>query len=336
LIIDREEYGDVGTIDIADACSRLKAFTLPELEAHCFPHRRPILYRSDTVILREGHLAEFHGPRGIGKTWLRQTLALLAATGGSAMGFHVEEPVRVLDTDGEMAGEELQERYLSLRQMLRLPQTDNLTIIGADWQDGFLPRLDTIAGQDAIEPFVDAADLVILDNRSTLFDPEGEKDPTAWQPAQNWLLSLRRRRKAVLVIHHSNRQGTARGHSKPEDVMNLLVKLSRPEGYTADQGARFLLEFEKTRGCHGAAVAPFTASLEPDGWHVEGDDGGHQAIRKLRDHLNLRHKAGDRPKSASAAISGAKVNRNAGFAAWAELKERGELRQHHEGGYFLG
>ena len=35
--------------------------------------------------------------------------------------------------------------------------------------------------------FVDAADLVILDNRSCLFDPEGEKDASAWQPAQEWL-----------------------------------------------------------------------------------------------------------------------------------------------------
>src|SRR6185295_5195824 len=109
-------------------------------------------------------------------------------------------------------------------------------------------RLDTEEGQQFIEPVVDAADLVILDNRSCLFDPEGEKDPTAWQPAQDWLLSLRRRGKAVLLGHHSNRQGGARGHSKSEDPMNLLVRLTRPEDYSQEQGARFLVTFDKCRG----------------------------------------------------------------------------------------
>lgn len=103
--------------------------------------------------------------------------------------------------------------------------------LAADWQDGYLPRLDTLPGRLAIEPFVAQADFIILDNRSSLFDPEAEKDPTAWQPAQDSLLSLRRRRKAVLIVHHSNRMGGARGHSKPEDVMELLIKLTRPEGY---------------------------------------------------------------------------------------------------------
>jgi hypothetical protein len=316
----------------------LRAFTLPELERHVFEHRRPLLLREDTVVLREGHLGEIYGLRGIGKTWFTQTLALIAAAEGSALGFRAEEPVRVLHIDGEMAGEELRDRYADLRRQLGITtaQTANLTIIGADWQDGFLPRLDTPGGRLAVEPFVDAADLVILDNRSTLFDPDSEKDPTAWQPAQDWLLSLRRRRKAVLIVHHSNRQGGARGHSKPEDVMNLLIKLTRPEGYTADQGARFLVEFEKTRGCHGSAVAPFTASLQADGWQVEGVDDTNHVTRKLREYLDLAHRAGDRPKSANAAINGAKVGRNAGLRAWADLRSSGDLREHHNGGFYLG
>lgn len=314
----------------------LRAFTLPELEAHTFEHRRPILRRDDAMILCEGQIGEIYGLRGIGKTWVVQTLALIAASGGcSALGFHADEPVRVLDIDGEMAGEEKRDRYVELRQRLGRPSTPNLTILAADWQDGFLPRLDTPGGRLAVEPFVEAADLIILDNRSTLFDPESEKDPSAWQPAQDWLLSLRRRRKAVLIVHHSNRQGGARGHSKPEDVMNLLIKLTRPEGYTADQGARFVVEFDKVRGCHGPAVAPFTASLQPDGWRVDGIDETDQITRKLREYLHLAHKAGDRPKSANAAITGAKVGRNAGLRAWAEFRSAGELREHPDGGYFL-
>jgi AAA domain len=315
----------------------LRTLTLPELEHHEFEYRRPILWRDGTVILREGYLAEVYASRGIGKTWLAQTFAYIAATAGTALGFHAEEPIRVLHIDGEMAGPELQERYGLIREKVGGAAPENLVVLAADWQDEFLPRLDTAAGRLAVEPFVEKADLIILDNRSTLFDPESEKDPVAWQPAQDWLLSLRRRRKAALVVHHSNRQGGARGHSKPEDVMNILIKLTRPEGYTADQGATFVLEFEKTRGVYGAAVAPFTASLTPTGWQVAGLTGeADHATRKLREYLVVAHRAGERPKSASRAISQAQVNRNAGFTAWAKLKDAGELRQHPEGGWFLG
>ena len=121
-----------------------------------------------------------------------------------------------------------------------------MTIIAADWQDDYLPRLDTEAGQTEIEPYVENADLIVLDNRSRLVDPDGEKDPSAWQPMQDWLLSLRRRGKAVLLGHHSNRMGGARAHSKAEDPMNLLINLTRPDDYRQDQGARFAVTFDKS------------------------------------------------------------------------------------------
>ena len=141
----------------------------------------------------------------------------------------------------------------------------------------------------------------------------------------------------MLIVHHSNRQGGARGHSKPEDVMNILIKLSRPEGYSADQGARFLLEFEKTRGVHGSAVAPFAASLTPERLALGRRRRKRpMTLKKLETYLALAHRAGDRPKSASRAITQAQVKRQAGFAAWAELRERGELKEHPHGGWFLG
>src|SRR5580765_7704032 len=111
-----------------------------------------------------------------------------------------------------MASDELQERFANLCRLLRVPapslwDAGALTVIGADWQPDYLPRLDTREGQEAIEPCVEQADVIQFDNRSCLFDPEGEKDPTAWQPAQDYCLSLRRRGKAVMLAHHSNRQG---------------------------------------------------------------------------------------------------------------------------------
>jgi hypothetical protein len=226
----------------------------------------------------------------------------------------------------------LQGRLRLLCDLLHVEPTPRLVLVAADWQKDYLPRLDTPEGQGAIEPFVGAADLVFLDNRSCLFDPEGEKDATAWDNAQTYLLSLRRRGKAVMLAHHSNRQGGARGHSKAEDAMNLLLKLTRPEGYTQDQGARFLVEFDKARGVHGAAAAPFVAALTPNGWVVEGQHVVEDsATRKLRDYVLAAEAAGELPKTASQAISGARVNKAAGLRAWGQLLQQGRVRKDAEG-----
>jgi hypothetical protein len=332
---ERDVHADAPTAP-APIAQTVRGFTAVELQCHTFEYRRPLLWRGDKPLLREGHLAEIYAVRGVGKTWLAMLLGYIAANPGTeALGFRSEEAANVLIVDGEMASPEVQERSRTTAQILGVAPSANITIVAADWQDHYLPRLDTPAGWQGIEPFVDAADLIILDNRSSLFDPEAEKDPTAWQPAQDWLLSLRRRRKAVVIVHHSNRQGGARGHSKPEDVMDLLIKLTRPEGYSAEEGARFTLEFDKARGVHGAALVPFTACLTPDGWQIEDGADENAASGKLREYLDLAHRAGERPKSANTAITRAHVNRNAGLRAWAALKHDGALQLHPDGGFYL-
>lgn len=322
---------------------QLLALTLADLATHQFPPRRPLLYRGESVVFREGHIGQIYAERGFGKSWLMQTIALVMATSIEALGFRNPAPCRVLYVDGEMASEELQERSANLCRVLHVPErsplldTGALTIIAADWQSDYLPRLDTLEGQEAIEPFVENADMVMLDNRSCLFDPEGEKDPTAWQPAQDYLLALRRRGKAVMLAHHSNRQGGARGISKAEDPMNLLLKLTRPEDYSQDQGARFLVTFDKARGVYGAAAAPFIAALTPTGWTVEPVDGAEEdsAAKRLREYLRLANTVNERPNSASAAVRAAHVNRNKGFEAWASMRKSGEVAEHPDGGYYV-
>jgi putative DNA primase/helicase len=334
---EREDYSDVDTLDAEDR-PRLVSLSLERLSRQVFPERQPILMRGETAVFRQGHLGQVYAERGFGKSWFSYSLGMVAASGRDAMGFHAPDACRVLIIDGEMASGEIQERTELLRDRLGIPTSASLSIVAADWQDGFLPRLDTPEGQSAIEPDIAAADLIILDNRSCLFDPDGEKDPAAWQPAQDWLLSLRRRGKAVLVVHHSNRMGGARGHSKAEDPMNLLIKLTRPEDYRQDQGARFLVTFDKSRGAYGSAVAPFLAQLGPNGWTVESatEHRGASISDKLVEYLTLAHEAGERPTSANAAIRGAHVNRSEGLRAWAELVKAGTIRLHHGGGWFCG
>ena len=287
--------------------------TLRELHMYPFPVRRTLLTRGKTPIFCAGHIGGIYSVRGTGKTWFAQTLALVAASGGSALGFSAPSPVRVLYIDGEMAAGDIQKRFNFLCDRLHMVRTDNLVIVAADWQNPFPPRLDTPEGQQYVESHVEQADLIFLDNRSCLFDPEGEKDPAAWQPAQDWLLSLRRRGKAALPVHHSNRQGGARGHSKPEDAMDLLIKLTRPDDYVQDQGARFDVEFTKSRGAHGPDLAPFRARLTPDGWTTESTGTASNVRAKFIEYVRVCAAAGDRPKSKSSAVKGVGGNRAIGF-----------------------
>jgi putative DNA primase/helicase len=333
---EREDYSDCGTIDAEDiGPPRLVGLTYAELARQVFPERRAIFMRGDTAVFREAHLGQVYAERGFGKTWFLQTLALVAAEGSSAIGFRSPSPCRVTYVDGEMSAQDIQERFLLLGERLGVCAEPPIKVVAADWQESFLPRLDTAAGQAALEPFIEGAELVILDNRSCLFNPDGEKDPSAWQAAQDWLLSLRRRGKAVLLGHHSNRLGGARGHSKSEDPMNLLIKLARPDDYQQDQGARFIATFDKCRGAYGPGVAPFLAHLTPDGWRTESADGTQQqsASGKLLHFVKLSNEAGERPRSANDAISKARIGRNLGLAAWADLLKNGSLKRHPDGGF---
>jgi len=310
-----------------------RAMTMHELSAFVFPARRVLLTRAGIPVIRAGSLGEIHALRGTGKTLFARSIEIAAATGTSAFGFEAPEPCRVLRVDGEMLGIDLKARDEQLGLALNVAPCENLVTIAADWQETPFPRLDTAKGQAFIEPFVEAADLIVLDNRSCLFDPEAEKDPTAWAPAQEWLLSLRRRGKAVITVRHSNRTGGARGHSKSEDVIDVSMKLSRPDNYRASQGARFRVEFDKARGVYGAAVEAFVTSLATDGWIVEGAASGPE--RRLREYLRSAGDARDRPKSATAAIAAARVQKKAGLKVWAAMLHRREIVQHPEGGFGL-
>jgi AAA domain len=98
-------------------------------------------------------------------------------------------------------------------------------------------NLATAEGQHGIERVLDGADLVILDNLSTLFPNGSESASDAWVPMQNWLLKLRRRGVAVLFVHHAGTNGRQRGTSRREDVLDTVIALRRPENYSPDQGA---------------------------------------------------------------------------------------------------
>lgn len=234
-----------------------------------FPKRDWLLY----PFIQEKGTAMLYARTGIGKTYMAMSIALAVSAGKSFLNFRVDNPHKVLYIDGEMAADEVKDRFVSLSKGMGINplQNENLFIWTPDRQkDYIMPNLIKDSGQRAIDDFLNTnpVDLVILDNLSVLCNGIRENDAESWANFQEWLLSLRRRNFAVLEIQHAGKGGDYRGSSKQQDLLNYVVELKRPENHKKSDGARFEIHFEKTRGLRGDATESYEAQLQ------DTNDGG--------------------------------------------------------------
>ena len=206
-------------------------------------------------------LALLYAPRGLGKTYLALTVACGVSLGSPVLRWETHKPRKVLFVDGEMPGGMLRERLAGILHGLGKIPTDTLQIVTPDCQPDFIPNLAISEGQAALEPMLTGVELLILDNLATLCRVGKENESESWLPIQTWLLTLRRRGIAVLLVHHANKSGGQRGTSSREDVMDSVIALRPIKDRTPEDGARFEVHFEKARGIAGSAIEPFEATL---------------------------------------------------------------------------
>jgi AAA domain-containing protein len=221
-------------------------------------------------IVAPGTAALIYGPPGVGKSFAALGLALAAAGGTSFLGWTAPRPHNVLYLDGEMRPEAVAGR-------LRLfgPPPPSLRMWLATAEKG--PRLD-LSTLDGLSRLVDSwgeVDLVIIDSLSSLVGGGfKQRDPDRWHEMRYFLGLQRRAKRAVVMVHHANRDGAMRGISRRADAMDLIMALRRPRDWQPADGARFALHLEKARHLTGPGLAPIEAQLCPgaDGraewrWH---------------------------------------------------------------------
>jgi putative DNA primase/helicase len=250
----------------------LKAITIKNLLSLEIQPREMIL----NPIIPEQGLVMIHAPRGVGKTHVSLLVAHAVAMGCQIFNgkWISSRPHKVLFVDGEMPLVVMQERLAKIisSSESEMVTEDNLLIITPDLQDTGLPDLSTLQGQQTIEEHLKDVKLLILDNYSALCRRGRENESESWIPLQEWFLTLRRRGIAVLLIHHSNKNGAQRGTSRKEDILDTVITLRKPENYDPREGARFEVHYEKARGFFGEEAAPFEASLREENgmftWHV--------------------------------------------------------------------
>lgn len=263
--------------------SLVTAIDLPGFLAMKLPPRATML----TPWLPEQGLAMIHAPRGTGKTRVAHGIAHAIATGSGFLQWKATRAQRVLLIDGEMPAAVLQLMLQATAEASQatLPDPNYFRIAAADLVRDGLPDLADQTAQQFYADVVADADLVLVDNLSTLCRTLKENDADSWGSVQSWALSMRRSGKSVLLIHHGGKSGSQRGTSKKEDVLDTVIALRRPPDYTADQGARFEVHFEKSRGFHGTDAEPFEARLTSNQWAISsiksGDDQSTlSALRK--------------------------------------------------------
>lgn len=262
---------------------KAKARSLRDLLDAPFPLREHMVF----PWLRQGESAMIWAATGVGKTMLTMTVALMVAGGGRALGWESYKPRKVLIVDGEMAREDLQDRARMLMETVegidKEAAADNLAIMARTWQTpgAEFPELNGTDGQDDVLRAAKrhGADLVVLDNFSTLADVKDENDAAAMGPTLTFLMRLKAERIGCILVHHSGKTGsTFRGSSRLEATFEVTLGLRRQDGAEIAAGAAFTTEWTKYRGEPHPSMRPRDVRLVNGGaagpqWSVEAAEG---------------------------------------------------------------
>jgi AAA domain/DnaB-like helicase N terminal domain len=256
-------------------------------------------------LLTKRSMAEIFAWRGVGKTWAALSAAHAIATGGTFLKWTASKPRPVLFVDGELDTASLQLRIHSLDATAKCP-ADKLKLLCCDMQDDPFPHLASRAAQVLIEDVLGDSELLVLDNLSALAPSSNEQESEHWTNIQAWLLDLRRRGVASLFLHHAGHSGWARGTTRREDLLDLVIELRRPKDYVASEGLRVEVHFTKTRGMLANGAEPIEASLSTDldgkllwTWHALDDKRTQQvvALRQAGNSFREIEKLTDIPRS---------------------------------------
>ncbi len=266
-MIDFDQASNAELDRIAELTDRkqVSALDYDEFLARELPARETLL----APWLPKAAITMAHAPRGIGKTHFAHGVGWAVATGGRFLRWSTPAGAfRVLLLDGEMPGVVLQERLRKVIESSGLvpPLSEYLRIAAADLRRDGLPDLADPAAQQFYTDIVGDADLIVVDNLSTLCRSLKENDADSWGPVQAWCLALRRQGKSVLLIHHDGKNGSQRGTSRKEDVLDTVIGLRRPPDYEAEHGARFEIYFEKARGFYGPDAEAFEVRFADGHW----------------------------------------------------------------------
>jgi hypothetical protein len=237
--------------------------TSEQLESISIPSRKRLLGQWSY----EGDLGFVFGERGSGKTWLVDAIATHLSTGKELQGWDVPEAVDVLLVDGEMPIDSARDRLKGMQKnnprlhVLHHEMLFNDSGLAMNLTNERTQRVITRICIDTKIKFL------ILDNLSCLFSGIKENDADEWEKVLNWLLDLRRRHVAVLIVHHAGVSGRMRGTTRREDAAFWVIQVEEvKDRQEHEKGAQFHTIFTKQRNSESREwTREWSFKTEPDG-----------------------------------------------------------------------
>lgn len=271
---------------------------------------------------RAGDYGLLFAPRGVGKSWLSLLMGKALSESGK-MGTHWQcnEPRRVLYLDSEMNIADLQKRCQLLEIVAPGFHILSHETVFTESDDELSLNLADLSQQQAILDHCmnEKIEVLILDNLSTAFKGLNENESDSWEMVSAWLLDLRRRGIAVVLVCHAGRNGNIRGTSRREDAAHWILSLE--EGDSSEENTHvFQSRFTKCRNCAASQVPP----LE---WTIKHTD---QGCTVTTDTIDLQSQMIDLINGGmhSASLIAEKLGKGKGtISKWAKkLQNEGRIR----------
>lgn len=215
-------------------------------------------------------------PRGVGKTFFGIAIASALSNGGDFGDWNAPEAVKVLYVDGEMPAVMMLERIEGLNANM-----ENFLFLNHEVLFDRSGKVLNIANREVQQAITQwciesAAKVLFLDNLSTLASGMKENEADSWELVNPWLLDLRRRKIAVVIIHHAGRSGEMRGTSKREDNVFWIIALDdMKKNADNKRGARFISHFTKPSRNTQDEVSAYE-------WHFVTESNGEVTISHKR------------------------------------------------------
>lgn len=240
----------------------LKSINARSFSKLVIPERKSLLH----PIFMEASINMVYAARGLGKTFFCLSSAVAMARGQTFLNYSSQKKTKVLYLDGEMQAPLMQDR---IRMLSDGDVPENLEVFTPDFQElDVIPDLSTSHGQKLVDELIEetGAEMIFIDNISTFMRTGNENDADSWTDVQPWLVKHRAKRRSFTLVHHSNKAGDQRGSNKKEDVMDVIIHLSRPDDYIqGEDRTRLLIKLSKARHIFGEASQDLEAELDTSG-----------------------------------------------------------------------
>lgn len=203
-------------------------------------------------LILAGTIGLLYGLRGGGKSLLAMIIMYAIAGRKTVEPWGTGSGDTVCYLDGEMRAHGFRDRLVQLHAKNKKHDSielalSNVRIISRNLFEDFLGTLDSVEGQESIEKMLPSnVRLIVIDNLSA-WTGKGAEDINSWQIVKEWLIKLRLKGIAILLIHHAGKGGGQRGTSAHEDLMDYSIEVRPQHLEERPEATAFLVEHKKLR-----------------------------------------------------------------------------------------